>query len=111
FTLEAYKNVFADKEIWVGYFNTFIYTVVGTFISLAITIPCGFAMARQGLVGKGLIMFFFVFTMFFEGGIIPTYLVVHQLGMINTRWAILLPTSLSVFYLIITRTFFQTTIP
>lgn len=110
-TFEGFERVFQASEVWIGYRNTIFYTVVGTFISLAITIPGAYALSRKELVGRNLIMFLIVFTMFFEGGIIPTYLVVKDLGMVNTVWAILLPQAATVFNIIVARTFFQSTIP
>lgn len=108
---EAYRNVFHSPEIWTGYYNTFIYTVGGTALNLVVTLTCAFALSRKRLVGKNAIMGIFVFTMFFHGGLIPSYMLVKDLGMIDTRWALILPGAISVLYMIITRTFFQSTIP
>lgn len=111
FTLDAYKNVFLNKEIWIGYKNTIFYTLAGTSFNLFITITCAFALARKNLVGKSFIIGIFVFTMYFNGGLIPTYLLIKNLGMIDSAWAMLIPGALSVYNLIVARTFFQNNIP
>src|SRR5699024_1018250 len=83
----------------------------GTFINLAVTLPAAYALSRQDLVGKGILMAFLVFTMFFEGGLIPTYLLVRDLGMTNTIWAMVIPTAAAIWNIIVTMTFFKVTIP
>ena len=110
-TFEGYKRVFSDPEIWLGYRNTIFYTVCGTGINLLITLPAAYALARKDFVGRNFFMGMFVFTMFFSGGLIPTYLVVREFGLINTVWAMLLPQAAAVWNIIICRTFFQMTIP
>lgn len=110
-TFEGYHRVFNNGEVWMGYRNTLFYTVIGTFINLLLTIPCAYALARRDFVGSQLIMFAIVFTIFFNGGMIPTFLLVRDLGMINTVWAIMIPKAAVVFNIIVTRTFFQSTIP
>ncbi|MFD1735441.1 carbohydrate ABC transporter permease [Bacillus salitolerans] len=110
-TFEGFKRVFQSKDIWIGYRNTIFYTLLGTFINLAVTLPCAYALARQELVGKGFIMGLLIFTMFFDGGLIPTYLLVRDLGMINTIWAMVIPSAASVWNIIVTMTFFKVTIP
>jgi multiple sugar transport system permease protein/putative aldouronate transport system permease protein len=85
--------------------------VVGTLVNLAVTILAGYALSRKDLVGRNFFMFLFAFTLLFNGGIVPTYLVVNQLGLINTRWALIIPQALSVWNLIITVTYFRTSIP
>lgn len=109
--VEAYANVFSNAEIWTGYVNTIIYTVSGTALNLFLTLTCAYALARKRLIGKSWIMALFVFTMLFHGGLIPTYILIKDLGLLNTRWVMILPGAISVFYMIITRTFFQSTIP
>ena len=111
FNVEAYKQVFSYPPILTGYKNTIFYTSIGTCINVVITIAAGYPLSRKDLKGRNLIMFLFTFTMIFNGGMIPTYLVVKNLGMINTRWAMLIPTAMSVYNVIITRTYFQSTIP
>ncbi len=110
-TLEGYKRVFADERIWMGYRNTIFYTVAGTLISLLFTLPAGYALSRKDLAGRNVITLFFVFTMYFGGGLIPTYFVIDKFHLTDTIWVIILPFSVSVYHLIITRTFFQSTIP
>ncbi|OCT15062.1 sugar ABC transporter permease [Paenibacillus pectinilyticus] len=109
--LDGYKKIFEYTPIWVGYRNSIIYTVCGTLVNLAVTIPCAYALSRKDLVGRNPIMFLFVFTMFFSGGLIPTYLLVSKLGLLDTMWALILPSAASVWNIIITRTYFQSTIP
>ncbi len=110
-TFEGFKRVFQSKDIWIGYRNTIFYTLFGTFINLAVTLPCAYALARTDLVGRGVIMAMLIFTMFFDGGLIPTYLLVRDLGMINTIWAMVIPNAASVWNIIVTMTFFRVTIP
>lgn len=110
-TFEGYRRIFADDSILIGYRNSAIYTTVGTAISVALTLTAGYALSRKDLVGRNLFMLFFVITMFFDGGLIPRYLLVRDLGMMNTIWAMVLPNAVGVWNLIIARTFFQITIP
>ena len=110
FTIEPYKNVFANEEIWTGYYNSIINTVLAVLYNLVITIPAAFVMSRRNLKGVNLFMGFFVFTMYFSGGMIPSYLLVKDLGLMNTRWALILPIGFSVYNMIIARTFFQSTL-
>ncbi|MEF3307003.1 carbohydrate ABC transporter permease [Paenibacillus sp. GYB003] len=110
-TFEGYQRVFQNPEIWTGYRNTILYTVAGTSINLLFTIPGAYALSRKDLKGRGVMMGLIVFTMFFGGGLIPTFLLVSGLGMLNTVWALLIPNAVAVYNLIICRTFFQTNIP
>lgn len=110
-TLDGYKTIFEYGPIWTGYRNTIFYTVFGTFINMAVTLPCAYALSRKDLVGRNALSVLFAFTMFFSGGLIPTYLVVKQLNMINTIWALLIPSAMSVWNMIIARTYFQSSIP
>lgn len=110
-TFEGFQRVFQSNEIWTGYRNTVFYTLLGTSINLAVTLTCAYALARQELIGKKVIMGLLVFTMFFDGGLIPTYLLVRDLGMINTVWAMVLPNAASMWNIIVTMTFFKVTIP
>ncbi|TDF97482.1 carbohydrate ABC transporter permease [Paenibacillus piri] len=111
FSLEGYKTVFKDKYIGSGFFNSIYYTVTGTAINVALTVMAAYALSRKDLWGRKWIMLFFVVTMFFNGGLIPNYLLVKNLGMLDTVWSMILPGALSVFNVIIARTYFQTTIP
>lgn len=110
-TFEGFSRVFQNPEIWLGYRNTAFYTVFGTLINLAVTLPAAYALSRRDLVGRNVFMGLYLFTMFFNGGLIPTYLLVRDLGMVNTVWAMLLPNAASVWLIIVARTFFQSTIP
>ncbi|MEF3306604.1 carbohydrate ABC transporter permease [Paenibacillus sp. GYB003] len=110
-TLEGYAAVFRHKLIWSGFMNSVFYTAAGTAINVAMTILAAYPLSRKDFYGKNVFMFLFVFTMMFSGGLIPTYLVVKDLGLLNTVWSMLLPGALGVWNMIITRTYFQTTIP
>lgn len=110
-TFAGFKKILEYKPIWTGYRNSLFYTIVGTLINLAITLPAGYALSRKKLFGRRPIMLLFAFTMFFSGGMIPTYLVVKQLGMLDTVWAMLLPGACSVYNIIVTKTFMETSIP
>ena len=110
-TFEGYERVFQNSEIWLGYRNTIFYTLLGTFINLAVTLPMAYALSRSDLIGRNVIMAMLVFTMFFEGGLIPTYLLVRDLGMINTVWAMVLPSAAAMWNIIVTMSFFKVSIP
>jgi putative aldouronate transport system permease protein len=107
----GYERIFAYPPLWRGYFNTIVYTIAGTAISLAVTLPCAYALSRQDMAGRRPLMFLFTFTMFFSGGIIPLFLVIQRLHIYNTIWAMVLPGAVSVYNLIVCRTFFETSIP
>ncbi|WP_238653095.1 carbohydrate ABC transporter permease [Paenibacillus piscarius] len=110
-TLDGYKLVFENPKIWNGYLNTIIYTVVGTLLNLAVTLPAAYALSRSDFVGRQLFMGLILFTMFFSGGLVPTYLLVKNLGLINSMGALILPVAASVWNIVVARTFFQSTIP
>lgn len=107
FSLEGYEAVFENRMIGTAYLNTFFYTVAGTLINLAMTMIAAYPLARPGLPYKGFFMFLFTFTMLFSGGTIPTYMQMINLGLLNTRWVMLLPGAISVYNMIIARTFIQ----
>jgi multiple sugar transport system permease protein/putative aldouronate transport system permease protein len=111
FNFEGYKAVFRHDMIMTGYMNTIFYTVVGTSINIVFTVAAAYPLSRKDFYGRNLIIFVFTFTMFFNGGIIPNYMLVRDLGIMNTRWAMLLPRALSVWNVIIARTYFQHNIP
>lgn len=111
FTLQGYRMVFRDPMIMTGYRNTLFYTVTGTAINLVMTILAAYPLSRKDWVGRGFFMGVLMFTMFFSGGIIPTYLMMNSLGMVNTIWAMILPGAVSVYNTIIMRTFFLNSIP
>ena len=110
-TLDAYRTVFKNSDILVGYRNTIFYTVVGTLFNLALTLPAAYGLSKKNFMGRNVIMFFIVFTMYFSGGMIPGYLVVKQLGLLNTWWALIIPAGCSTYNLIIARTFFANGVP
>ncbi len=107
----GYERIVSYSKVWVGYKNTIIYTVVGTIISLLLTIPTGYVLSRKDMTGQRAITLLFSFTMFFQGGMIPTYLLIKNMGMLDTIWSIVLPGGISVWNLIICRTFFQNNLP
>ncbi|MGH2533236.1 MAG: carbohydrate ABC transporter permease [Thermomicrobiales bacterium] len=110
-TFIAYRRIFRDPMILTGFFNSVFYTVAGTALNVVLTILAAYPLSRKKLPGRGIIIFLFLFTTLFSGGMIPTYIVVGELGLLNTRWAMILPSALAVWNVIITRTYFQTTIP
>ena len=108
---EAYQYAFAQKDLWNGYVNTILYTVAGTIFGLALCLPCGYALSRKDLPFRGIIMGLFVFTMYFSGGMIPSYLVINKLNLVNTRLILIILGSVSVYNMILIRTFFSSSIP
>ena len=111
FTFIGYEWTFADSRIWLGYRNTVFYTIAGTAFSLLFTLPAAYALSRKDFPGRNFFMMFFVFTMFFGGGLIPTFLTVRSFSLVNTIWVLLIPFSVSIYHLIISRTFFASNIP
>lgn len=111
FTTKAYKLVFEYKEIWIGYANTIFYTVAGTVLNLVATLPAAYALSRNNLKGRKLITAFMLVTMYFSGGMIPTYLNIYELGLVNTRAYMLIGGLVSVYNVIVARTFFANSIP
>ena len=104
--LEGYKAVFGDKSIMSGYANTIFYTIVGTIINLIVTLPAGYALTKKIVPGRNFIMTMFMITMYFSGGMIPTFLLVDKLGLYNTRTVLLISNAFSVYNCIICRSFF-----
>ncbi len=111
FTLDGYERIFNDSSIWIGYANSLLYAGLGTLIGVAVTVFAAYPLARKDLVGRSAIMWFLLITMFFSGGLIPTYLLIKDLHMLNTIWALVIPGAGGIFNVIIVRTFFQSTIP
>lgn len=107
FTLDGYKGVFTYPGIWRAYGNSFYYTIFGTVINLFMTLIAAYPLARRNLPGKGVVVALFMFTMLFSGGMIPGYLLIRDLHMINSVWSIVLPGAISVYNMIIARTFIQ----
>ena len=111
FSLKGYAAVFTTEKVWIGFRNSIFYTVVGTFINIVVTMLAAYPLSRRDLKGRGVVTVIFTFTMLFSGGMIPTYLLVRDLGMINTVWAMLIPGAMSVYNVIIARTYIQSSIP
>lgn len=111
FSLVAYQEVLTNPQVLQGYYNSLIYAVAGTLISVALTVAIAYPLSRATFFGRNVLMSGLLFTMLFSGGLIPTYLVVQDLGMLNTRWALLIPNAIGVWQVIIARTFFVHSIP
>lgn len=109
--LEGYRRIFAYSDLWRGYLNTVIYTVSGTLLAVAVTITGAYVMSRKECMLNGPLMLFFTIPMFFSGGLIPSYLLMKSLGLVNNPLALILPGCFSVYNMIIARTFFQNSIP
>ncbi|GAB2569321.1 carbohydrate ABC transporter permease [Gracilibacillus alcaliphilus] len=110
-TFRGYERVFSESSIWRGYGNTILYTLAGTLIHLLVLLPCAYALSRKELMAKKFILWFILFTMLFNGGLIPTYLIVQSLGMLNTMWAIVIPNVVGAWSILVARTFFHQSIP
>jgi len=110
FSTNVYKYIFEYKELWIGYKNTILYTLFGTLWNLLLTIPCGYAFTKKGLKGSGILMGIFIFTMYFGGGMIPYYILLRDLGLINNPLVMIIPGGMSVYYMILTRTSLQNNI-
>lgn len=111
FNVDGYGEVFKNEMILSGYMNSFLYAIVGTVINLFVTLFAAYPLARKGLRGKTVIMIYFTITMFINGGMIPNYINLQNLGLIDTMWAIVLPGAVSVYNIIIARTYLQSSIP
>jgi len=111
FSLRGYQVTLGNPQIITGYANSLFYAFFGTLISVTLTVLLAYPLSRKTFYGRNILMVFLVFTMLFSGGLIPTYLVVKNLGLLNTRWAMLIPQAIAVWQVIITRTFFQASIP
>lgn len=111
FTLLGYERIFSNDTIFVSYGNSILYTITGVIISLVMTIPTAFALSRRELPGGSIITKLFVFTMYFYGGMIPTYLVVKQVGLLNNMFSLILPTAIVTYNLVVARSFYVNAIP
>lgn len=111
FTLDGYRKMFEYTEIWLGYRNSLFYLFFGSFISLAVIIPAGYALSRKQLQGRRGLNFLFTISMYFSGGLIPTYLLHRSIGWINTIWVLIIPAALNVYNLFLVRSFFESSIP
>ena len=111
FTLGSYQRILEDGQMLRGMYNSLFYTTVGTILNVTLTIMAAYPLARKTFYGRKLITIILAFTLLFSGGIVPRYLMVKSLGMVDTRWAMILPEAVLVWYVIIARTFLQNTIP
>jgi putative aldouronate transport system permease protein len=110
-TFEGYREVFRYGPLWKGYYNTIVYTVFGTAVNVACTLGAGYALSREDLPARRFFTFAFAFTLVFNSGLIPRYLLIRNLGMLNTLWSMILPNAVNVYYLFMCRTYFASTIP
>ncbi|MDR1326760.1 MAG: carbohydrate ABC transporter permease [Treponema sp.] len=110
-SLEGYRTVFNTTTVWLGFRNSILYTVAGTVINIAMTMTTAYCLSRSDVPGRNIFMLMFTFTMFFNGGMIPSYMLIRNLGMLNTPWALLIPGSIGVYNMIIAKTFIQNSIP
>ena len=110
-TLRGYKAVFKNPKIITGFINSFIYMGVGTVVNLIMTMLCAYPLSRKEFTARNKIAALFVFTMYFSGGLMPTYMVVNKLGLINTRWAMIISSAMSTYNMIIARTYMVNSIP
>lgn len=106
-TLDAYKQVFANKHIWVGYANTLFRTVAGTFLNIAFSVMCAYPLSKKYLPNRNLFTLLIIFTMFFSGGLIPNYLLIKGLGLLDNRWSLILPILINAYTMIIVRNYFM----
>lgn len=111
FSLEGYKAVFRHPHIMTGFMNSLFYMVVGTTVNVTLTILAAYPLSRKDFSGRSIFMLLFIFTMIFDGGLIPRFLLVKDLGLLDTRWALILPTALTVWNVMIAKTYFSNTIP
>lgn len=111
-TLSGYKHLFSMDNLWTGYGNTILYTVAGTLIMLCVNIPVAYVLSRKDLVGRGFFTLFFIFPMFFGGGLIPTFIILNNwFNMLDTFTVMVLPFSVIAYYIVVARTFFNTSLP
>ena len=110
-TLDSYKAVFKYNSIWTGYANSLLYTGLGTLVSIVVTLFAAYPLSRDDFMGKKIITRIFLFTMMFSGGLIPSYLLIKNLGLIDSMWSIILPGAVSAYNVIVARTYFKQTIP
>lgn len=107
----GFKMIFEDTRIWKGYANTILYVVAGTALNMVVTMPAAYALSRKDFSTRNKIMFYFVFTMFFSGGLVPLYMTVSSLGLISTKTILIVFLAINTYNLIIARTFIQNSIP
>lgn len=107
----GYQQIIEDTRIWKGYLNTLLYVVVGTALNMVITMPAAYALSRRGFKARNKVMFYFVFTMFFSGGLVPTYMTISALNLISTKTILIIFVAVNTYNLIIARTFIESSIP
>lgn len=107
FNLTAYEHVLSQDQFWIAYRNTIFYTVAGTSVALFLTILASYPLSKRGLVGGPMVMKFMIFTMFFQGGLIPNFILIRDLGLYDTVWAMILPGAMNAYNVMIMKTFFQ----
>lgn len=110
-SLYGYSQIFKKPEIWVGYKNTIIYSFFGTIFNLTVTLPAAYVLSRKDFAARGMVMKLFVITMYFNGGMIPTYMLIKDVGLLDSPLVMIIFGAVNVYNLIITRTFFETSIP
>ncbi len=110
-TLDAYRNVVRQPTILRGYLNSIYYAVAGTALNIVLTVMAAYPLSRKDFYGRNVLMVYFTITMLFGGGLVPTYLLVKSLGLINTRWAMIVPGAMAIWNMIIARTYFQNNVP
>ncbi len=110
-TLRGYEAVFKNKNNMTGFSNSFFYMIVGTAVNILMTILCAFPLSRKEFTARNKVAMIFIFTMYFSGGLIPSYMLVNRLGLVNTRWALIIPSAMSTYFMIICRTYFINSIP
>lgn len=111
FSLDGYERIFSYSRIWIGYKNTIIYTLLGTTINVILTLSSGYVLSREDLVGRKFFTLLIIFTMFFSGGLIPSYVLIKNLNMIDTIWVMVIPNAVSAFNVILAKNFFENNIP
>jgi len=109
--ITGYKTIINTSSVWMGFRNSIFYTVAGTFINIVMTMTAAYCLSRSDVPGRGGIMLLFTFTMFFSGGLVPSYILLHSLKMLNTPWAMIIPGAIGVYNMIIAKTFIQNSIP
>ena len=110
-TLRGYQAVFKNRNILTGFANSFYYMIVGTLVNIVMTVMCAYPLSRKEFTARNKVAMIFVFTMYFSGGLIPTYILVNSLGLVNTRWSMIIPSAMSTYNMIICRTYFVNSIP
>ena len=110
-TLRGYQAVFKNRNILTGFANSFYYMIVGTLVNIVMTVMCAYPLSRKKFTARNKVAMIFVFTMYFSGGLIPTYMLVNSLGLVNTRWSMIIPSAMSTYNMIICRTYFVNSIP